>query len=97
MKGEVSFGNSSPQQGENKAVIPIVKTTDGEMKAIMYYAVYADGKLLALDMQPVILNSDEHREYTAAVTLDTAPQNALQRVFIWDGQNVPLQSEPFPF
>ncbi len=97
MKGEVSFGNSSPQQGENKAVIPIVKTTDGEMKAIMYYAVYADGKLLALDMQPVILNSDEHREYTAAVTLDTAPKNAQQRVFIWDEQNVPLQTKPFPF
>ena len=94
MIGDAAFGNSSPQEGENKVVIPIVKTTDGETEAVMYYAVYAsDGKLIALDMQPVTLVSSEYREYTAAVTLSETPENAVQMVFVWDKQNVPLGAE----
>ena len=98
MMGDAVFSNATPTKGENTVTVPLVKTTDGETEAIMYYAVYAaDGSLLVLDIQPIILNKDVHREYTASVTMETVPENAVQKVFIWHGQLVPLQTEPFPF
>ncbi|MBP3359793.1 MAG: hypothetical protein J6N52_02975 [Clostridia bacterium] len=98
MKGDAVFSNAgTPVKGSNKVTVPIIKTTAGEQTAMVFYAIYsADGTLKGVSLEPVTLSNASHQEYEVEIILDSVSGGETHKVFIWNGDIVPLSAEPFP-
>lgn len=64
---------------------------------MVFYAIYsADGTLKGVSLEPVTLSNASHQEYEVEIILDSVSGGETHKVFIWNGDIVPLSAEPFP-